>query len=191
MPGGAPRTSAPTSRRPSWKALAVPRGRVRVASMVFPPSEVLSRSGVLVDGLAVGAPQALGGSCHLVRHHGHGRRQCRSPLPGARCPCPAGHNGAIMRLSRSAALFLLAFGVWTWIIWPTFIRNIWKDPRSFHHGATSFLLVHVALAVVSAVAGTAIGWLGWRGMRVSAHPSPDPAEASPGRQRDRADHFHP
>ena len=96
-----------------------------------------------------------------------------------------------MRLSRSASLFLLAFGVWTWIIWPTFIRNIWKDPRSFHHGATSFLLVHVALAVVSAVAGTAIGWLGWRGLRASAQPPSGPAQADPGRQRDRADHFHP
>ncbi|MGE5290204.1 MAG: SCO4848 family membrane protein [Micromonosporaceae bacterium] len=70
-----------------------------------------------------------------------------------------------MRLSRSASLFLFAFGVWTWVIWPTFVRNIWKDPRSFHHGPTAFLLVHVLLAVVSTVAGTAIGWLGWRGWR--------------------------
>jgi hypothetical protein len=72
-----------------------------------------------------------------------------------------------MRLSRPASVFLLAFGVWTWIIWPTFIRNIWKDPRSFQHGATAFLLVHAALAIVSTIAGTAIGWLGWRGLRAS------------------------
>lgn len=79
-----------------------------------------------------------------------------------------------MRLSRSASLFLLAFGVWTWVIWPTFVRNIWKDPRSFHHGPTAFLLVHVLLAVVSTVAGTAIGWLGWRGARAASRVSSRP-----------------
>ncbi|HUK69423.1 MAG TPA: hypothetical protein VLW50_11845 [Streptosporangiaceae bacterium] len=96
-----------------------------------------------------------------------------------------------MRLSRSASLFLLAFGVWTWIIWPTFIKNIWKDPRSFHHGATSFLLVHVALAAVSTIAGTAIGWLGWRGLRARAVPASDSAEADRGPEREPADRIWP
>ncbi len=94
-----------------------------------------------------------------------------------------------MRLSRQASLFLLAFGGWTWIIWPTFVRNIWKDPRSFHHGATSFLLVHVALAIVSTIAGTAIGWLGWRGLRARPLPRQAPLKIGRGRERDRADHM--
>jgi hypothetical protein len=192
MPGGAPRTSTPTSRRPCWKALAVPRGRARRA-----------RPGGL-DGVQIQrGPQPAGcpsrgpgfrrtaGAGGLTASRATPRASPRHAEARCRCRCPAGHNGAVMRLSRSASLFLLAFGVWTWIIWPTFIRNIWKDPRSFHHGATSFLLVHVALAVVSAGAGTAIGWLGWRGLRASAQPSSGPAQASPGRQRDRADHFRP
>ena len=95
-----------------------------------------------------------------------------------------------MRLSRLASVFLLAFGVWTWIIWPTFARNIWNDPRSFHHGATGFLLVHLALAVVSTVAGTAIGWLGWRGLRATGRPAPG-ATAGQRRQPGRADQFNP
>jgi hypothetical protein len=96
-----------------------------------------------------------------------------------------------MRLSRSASLFLLAFGVWTWIIWPTFIRNIWKDPRSFHHGATGFLLVHVALAVVSTIAGTAIGWLGWRGLREGAPRRSDSGQVGHEPEHEHADHIHP
>jgi hypothetical protein len=63
--------------------------------------------------------------------------------------------------------FLVAFGVWSWVIWPTFLKNIWKDDRSFDHGATSFLLVHLVLVVVSLVLGTAIAWIGIRGWRAA------------------------
>ncbi len=102
----------------------------------------------------------------------HGFPAARYGVPDAGAHEASAHNGPVMRLSRPASLFLLAFGVWTWVIWPTFIRNIWKDPRSFHHGATGFLVVHVALAVVSTIAGTGIGWLGWRGLRASREATP-------------------
>jgi hypothetical protein len=36
-----------------------------------------------------------------------------------------------MVLTRRVAGLLLAFGVWSWIIWPTFLKNIWNDDRSF------------------------------------------------------------
>ena len=73
-----------------------------------------------------------------------------------------------MVLSRRWCAFLFAVGVWSWIIWPTFLRNIWKDDRSFDHGPTAFLLVHLALTVASLIIGTLVGVLGWRGWRAAA-----------------------
>jgi len=70
-----------------------------------------------------------------------------------------------MVVSRRVAWFLVAFGVWSWIIWPTFLKNIWADPRSWHHGMTGFFAVHLVLTVVSLVVGTVIGGLGVRGLR--------------------------
>lgn len=65
-----------------------------------------------------------------------------------------------VRLSKQVSGFLIAFGVWSWIIWPTFLKNIWKDPRSWDNGATAFFLVHLALTAASLALGTAIGVLG-------------------------------
>jgi hypothetical protein len=75
-------------------------------------------------------------------------------------------------LSRRVSAFLIAFGVWSWWIWRTFLRNIWKDDRSWDHGATAFFVVHLILVVVSLVLGTAIGVLGIRGWR-AARPRAD------------------
>jgi cytochrome b len=75
-------------------------------------------------------------------------------------------------LSRRWSAFLLAVALWSWIIWPTFLRNIWKDDRSFDHGPTGFLLVHAVLVVISLVIGTAVGVLGWQGWRAAAGRSP-------------------
>ncbi len=74
-----------------------------------------------------------------------------------------------MKFSRGAALFLLAFGVWSYLLWPTFIRNIWASDRSWDiAGApTPYLIVHLVIAVVSLVLGTIIGVLGWRGLRAA------------------------
>lgn len=70
-----------------------------------------------------------------------------------------------MVVSRRVAWFLVAFGVWSWIIWPTFLRNIWKDTRSWHDGMTAFFGVHLVLTLVSLALGTVIGVLGVRGLR--------------------------
>ena len=70
-----------------------------------------------------------------------------------------------MILSRRTSGFLLAVGLWTWLIWPNFLRNIWRDKRSWNDGPTSFFLVHLVLVVVSLVIGTGVGAVGWRGLR--------------------------
>lgn len=82
-----------------------------------------------------------------------------------------------MRLSRRASWFLLVFAVWSWFIWITLVKNIWADPRSWDHGATGFFIVHVVLAAIDIVCGTAIGILGWRGLK--AHRSGTVAPAAP------------
>lgn len=71
-----------------------------------------------------------------------------------------------MPLSRRAAAFLLTTGVLQWVIWPTFLHNIWKDPRSFSHGsATGFLVVHAVLTGVSLVLGAGLITIGIRGLK--------------------------
>lgn len=69
-------------------------------------------------------------------------------------------------LSRRVAAFLFATGVFQWVIWPTFLRNIWKDDRSFTDGSpTGFLVVHAVLTVVSLLLGTGVLLVGLRGLR--------------------------
>ncbi|CAM5591377.1 hypothetical protein SHIRM173S_06546 [Streptomyces hirsutus] len=62
-----------------------------------------------------------------------------------------------MKLSRPVSWFLLAFGVWSWIIWITFVKNLVKDGSglAFDDGEpTAYFWVHLLLAVVSFVWGT-------------------------------------
>jgi hypothetical protein len=70
-------------------------------------------------------------------------------------------------LTRRSAAFLVAAGIFQWIIWPTFLKNIWADPRSFDQGPTGFLVVHAVLTAASLALGTALLVLGVRGLR---HP---------------------
>jgi hypothetical protein len=76
-----------------------------------------------------------------------------------------------MKLSRRASWFLAAFGVWSWVVWVTFVKNLWKDSSglAFHGGdhssPTAYFWIHLALAVVSTVLGTAIAVLGVRALR--------------------------
>lgn len=72
-----------------------------------------------------------------------------------------------MRLSRRISGFLIGFGLWSWVIWPTFLKNIWQDERSWQDGPTAFFGVHLALTAVSLAFGTAIGWLGARGWQLA------------------------
>jgi hypothetical protein len=74
----------------------------------------------------------------------------------------------IVALSRRWAWFLLAVGVWNWVIWPRFAVAIWDDPRAWHGSTpTGFLWVHAALIVASLAFGTTIGVLGVRGLLAS------------------------
>ncbi|GAA3221506.1 hypothetical protein GCM10020256_28330 [Streptomyces thermocoprophilus] len=73
-----------------------------------------------------------------------------------------------MKLSRPVSWFLLAFGVWSWIIWVTFVKNLAADGSglAFDDGhPTAYFWVHLLLAVVSFVLGTVIGIIGLRGLR--------------------------
>ncbi|RZS90282.1 hypothetical protein EV189_2066 [Motilibacter rhizosphaerae] len=81
-----------------------------------------------------------------------------------------------MTLSRRASWFLLAVGVWSWLIWPRFLKAIWADDRSWHHGPTAFFLVHLVLVVASLAIGTAVGWLGLRGVRAWRGAGPQSGE---------------
>lgn len=79
-----------------------------------------------------------------------------------------------MKLSRPVSWFLIAFGVWSWVIWITFVRNLAKDSSglAFENGnPTAYFFVHLTLAVVSFVWGTVIGGLGLRGLRALSRTS--------------------
>jgi hypothetical protein len=68
-------------------------------------------------------------------------------------------------VGRASAWFLILFGVWTWFIWPNFLRNIWADERSWSDGPTSFFVIHLLLVVTSLVLGTGVAIIGVRARR--------------------------
>ncbi|MFI5606161.1 SCO4848 family membrane protein [Amycolatopsis sp. NPDC051903] len=74
-----------------------------------------------------------------------------------------------MRITRGTAIFFLAFGVWSWIIWITFAKNLWASDQSWaaDGSVTGYFIVHAVLTVVSFVLGTIIGVIGWRALRAS------------------------
>ncbi|MCH0539352.1 hypothetical protein I3F58_07215 [Streptomyces sp. MUM 203J] len=79
-----------------------------------------------------------------------------------------------MKLSRPVSWFLLAFGVWSWFIWISFVRNLWNDASglAFEDGEpTGYFWVHLVLAVTSFLLGTAIGVIGLRGVRAARRVS--------------------
>lgn len=84
----------------------------------------------------------------------------RSPLDGS--------DTERMKLSRPVSWFLLAFGVWSWVIWITFVKNLVADGSglAFEDGEpTGYFWVHLTLAVISFVLGTVVGFIGLRGVR--------------------------
>nr|WP_249416059.1 hypothetical protein [Streptomyces sp. TS71-3] len=99
-----------------------------------------------------------------------------------------------MKLSLRVSWFLLAFGAWSWVIWITFVKNLWQDGSGLAFDAaghpTAYFFVHLTLAIVSFVLGTVIGGIGLRGVRAhraagaaegtGADPAPAPQEAEPG-----------
>ncbi|NUO61600.1 MAG: hypothetical protein HOV71_25620 [Hamadaea sp.] len=76
-----------------------------------------------------------------------------------------------MVITRGWSAFLIAVGVWTWVIWPRFGLAIWKDSRAWSAGVvgegspTSFLWVHALLIGASLAIGTVVGILGIRAWR--------------------------
>ncbi|MCU1674382.1 MAG: hypothetical protein JWN77_2495 [Frankiales bacterium] len=68
-------------------------------------------------------------------------------------------------MTRRTALFLLAAGLFQWLVWPTFLTNIWADPRSFDDGPTGFLVVHAVLTAVQLALATVLLVVGWRALR--------------------------
>ncbi|WP_405979086.1 SCO4848 family membrane protein [Streptomyces sp. NBC_00158] len=70
-----------------------------------------------------------------------------------------------MKLSRTASWFLAAFGAWSWVIWSTFVKNLFNDASglAFDDGQpTAYFWVHLLLAVTSFLLGTAVGVIGLR-----------------------------
>jgi len=88
-------------------------------------------------------------------------------------------------LTRRLAGFLLLAGAFQWLVWPNFLRVVWRDDRAFgpDGGPSAFLLVHIAIVVPALLIGTGLLWLGalaWRraGSAVSAQAAPrEPAGA--------------
>lgn len=72
-----------------------------------------------------------------------------------------------MLLTRRLAGLLLLAGAFQWLVWPNFLRVVWRDDRAFRVDGrpTAFLLVHVAIVVPALILGTALLWLGTRAWR--------------------------
>jgi len=84
-------------------------------------------------------------------------------------PSAARRTGLV--LSRRVSWFLLAFGVWSWFVWITFVKNLWKDSSGLAFDdagdPTGYFWVHLLLAITSFLLGTAIGLIGLRGLRAA------------------------
>lgn len=72
-----------------------------------------------------------------------------------------------LTLTRPLAALLLAAGAFQWLVFPNFLRVVWKDDRAFAPGGgpTAFLLVHVAIVVPALLLGAALVWVGARAWR--------------------------
>jgi hypothetical protein len=96
-------------------------------------------------------------------------REVPPPSPPRRRRPIDGSDTERMKLSRPVSWFLLAFGVWSWVIWITFVKNLWKDGSGLAFDdagdPTGYFWVHLTLAVVSFVLGTVVGFIGLRGVR--------------------------
>lgn len=79
-------------------------------------------------------------------------------------------TGRVLRSRKTPAL-LVAAGLWPLLVWPNFVRVVATDERAFDGGPTAYLVVHVALAVVSMAFGAAlvvVGVRAWRSAGTSA-----------------------
>ncbi|MHA7155263.1 SCO4848 family membrane protein [Arthrobacter sp. TMN-50] len=69
-----------------------------------------------------------------------------------------------MSLPTPLALILILAGAWTLIVWPPFLRRVFKDPRSKDESGapTRFLKVHFMLITTSMILGIATLVIGVR-----------------------------
>ncbi len=67
-----------------------------------------------------------------------------------------------MDLPLAWSLLLIVSAVWSFVIWPPFLRRVLKDERSrdAEGKATTFLRVHVILISTSLALAAAVGVLG-------------------------------
>ena len=79
---------------------------------------------------------------------------------------PVTDTGRVLRSRKTAAL-LVAAGLWPLLVWPNFVRVVATDERAFDGGPTAYLVVHVALAVVSMAFGVVLVVLGLRAWRAA------------------------
>ncbi|EFG08838.1 integral membrane protein [Streptomyces clavuligerus] len=103
-----------------------------------------------------------------VRRASPSGRSVRVTPPGRKA-ATADRDTGRMKLSRPVSWFLLAFGVWSWFIWVTFVKNLWEDGSGLAFDdagdPTAYFWVHLLLAVTSLILGTAVGAIGLRGVR--------------------------
>ena len=85
-------------------------------------------------------------------------------LAGA-CGPGSRQTGRVL-LTRPLAGLLLLAGAFQWLVFPNFLRVVWRDDRAFDAGSpTAFLWVHVAIVVPALLLGTALlvlGAVAWR-----------------------------
>ncbi|WP_299165533.1 SCO4848 family membrane protein [uncultured Arthrobacter sp.] len=69
-----------------------------------------------------------------------------------------------MELPLALSIVLVVAGLWTLIVWPPFLRRVFKDPRAKdENGApTRFLKVHFMLVTTSMILGAATLVIGIR-----------------------------
>ncbi|WP_309072006.1 SCO4848 family membrane protein [Arthrobacter sp.] len=69
-----------------------------------------------------------------------------------------------MDLPTPLSIVLIVAGIWTLIVWPPFLRRVFKDPRSRDENgaATRFLKVHFMLVSTSMILGAATLVIGIR-----------------------------
>ena len=68
-----------------------------------------------------------------------------------------------MVLTRRLAALLLLAGAFQWLVFPNFLRVVWRDDRAFDAGSpTAFLWVHVAIVVPALLLGALLLALGAR-----------------------------
>lgn len=84
-------------------------------------------------------------------------------------------------MTRRIAGFLVLAGAFQWLVFPNFLRVVWKDDRAFSaSGApTAFLVVHVCIVVPALLLGTALIVLGVRAWRRVPAPRLEALERQP------------